>query len=84
MKVFTPTQEPFIMVQGSVLGPLLFTVYINEINKILKYSSVKLFADDMVLYVSGKNLSEIIQNMNDDLKCVYKWLCANKLKLNLE
>lgn len=37
-----------------------------------------------MLYVSGKHLSEITQNMNEDLKIVYKWLCANKLKLNLE
>lgn len=67
--------------QGSVLGPFLFLVYVNDISNALRHSLVNLFADDTLTYVlvSGKNLT---MTLNEELKILYKWLCQNKLMLN--
>lgn len=70
--------------QGSVLGPLLFIVYINDIMKSVKYCTVNLFADDTLMYVSGKNITEVVEKVNEDLKSLQVWLNQNKLKLNTE
>ena len=45
--------------QGSTLGPILFTLYINDIVKHVKYCKLHLYADDTVIYLSGKNISDI-------------------------
>lgn len=68
--------------QGSVLGPLLFVLYINDISKVLTNSFVSLFADDTLISVSGHDLKEIVQTLNVELDILYDWLCVNKLKLN--
>lgn len=70
--------------QGSVLGPILFILYINDFGKVLKYCSCKFFADDTAIYISGKNINEIIWKLNSDLKNVSNWLNINKLKINVE
>ena len=45
--------------QGSVLGPLLFLIYINDLNIALKYSTVRHFADDTTLLIKNKSLKQI-------------------------
>ena len=68
--------------QGSVLGPLLFLIYINDIinsSSILKFF---LFADDTTLFYSAKTSSFLEKQLNDELKKVNKWLISNKLSLN--
>lgn len=70
--------------QGSVLGPLLFIIYINDLYKILKKAKLSLFADDTLLWVSGKDYDKIITDINFELSLLYNWLCVNKLKLNSE
>ena len=68
--------------QGSVLGPLLFLIYINDLNKSLKYCSAIHFADDSSLIHENKSLEEMQKNVNLDLKNVNNWLIANKISLN--
>ena len=69
--------------QGSILGPLLFLVYINDLPRSLEYSSPRMFADDTTLTVSGKSMQEVEGAINHDLANVKRWLCSNKLSLNL-
>ena len=68
--------------QGSVLGPLLFLIYINDLNKAIHFSVVHHFADDTNLLVSNRSIKTIQKQINIDLKALCKWLRANKISLN--
>ena len=68
--------------QGSVLGPLLFLVYINDLHKSIKYCTVRHFADDTNLLISSNSPKQLQSYLNSDLKCLCKWLRANKICLN--
>ena len=70
--------------QGSVLGPLLFIIYTNDLTKILNHSNTILFADDTTLYASGSNLQDVITYIEQDLYILSDWFCANKLSLNTQ
>ena len=70
--------------QGSVLGPLLFLAYINDIHSCIPDSTVKLFADDTNLFVYGKTLSEAYYKANQSLKLLSDWFTANNLSLNVD
>ena len=70
--------------QGSILGPLLFLLYINDIASISDKIFLLLFADDSNAFVSGKNLDETIDTMNMELNKLVTWLNVNKLSLNIE
>ena len=70
--------------QGSVLGPLFFLIYVNDIINCLNHSKGTLFADDTSLLLHDKNLRILKQQAETDLTNVYDWLLANKLSLNWE
>lgn len=69
---------------GSILGPLLFLVYINNLSDAVKISEVSLYADDTVLYCFSKDPELLVKNLNEDLSSVAQWLHDNKLTLNLD
>ena len=70
--------------QGSILGPLLFIIYINDMHHALDKSKVHHFADDTNLLYSHKDPQVIRITMNNELKLLYEWLCANRLSLNVD
>jgi len=69
--------------QGSVLGPLLFIIYTNDLANVSKLISTILFADDTTLYCTGKDLNILVNNVNRSLIDVVDWFRANKLSLNI-
>lgn len=70
--------------QGSVLGPLLFLLYINDFHNSAPDLDFHLFADDSNLFLSHKSLQGLEAKLNEQLKSVHEWLCCNKLSLNID
>lgn len=70
--------------QGSVLGPLLFLIYVNDMPSCAKSCEVSLYADDTVVYYSSSNIRELEDNLNADLKLLCKWFNDNLLTLNID
>ena len=67
--------------QGSVLGPLLFLVYINDLERDI-ISNVKFFADDTMLYSIVKDPIKSASDLNHDLKMIYQWAWQWKMAFN--
>ena len=67
--------------QGSVLGPLLFILFINDIFNCSSFDPV-MYADDAALVISAKSLNKLQKRINIESKALFAWLSANKLTLN--
>lgn len=68
--------------QGSILGPLLFLIYVNDITKVCEKCDVTLYADDTVLYYSAKTAQLLQDQLNSDLFYLFNWFTRNRLTLN--
>jgi len=67
--------------QGSILGPLLFILYINEISSVVKNSKIKIFADDVSVYTNISSVDDCLQ-LQGDLSHIYKWAVNWQLTLS--
>ena len=70
---------PIGVSQGSVLGPLLFLLYINDLNLAVKHCKVHHFADDTNLLYTNNSIKKLNTFLNKDLKNLTNWLNANKI-----
>ena len=69
--------------QSSVLGPLLFLIYINDLRSSLRFCLPYIFADDTALLYIERSPKALQKRINIDLKLLLKWLKANKISLNV-
>ena len=69
--------------QGSILGPLLFLIYINDLPHCLNYAMPRMFADDTNVSYAADSLNELQNVLNSELKSLHNWLITNRLSLNI-
>ena len=70
--------------QGSILGPLLFLIYINDLSSVSDKLFTYMFADDTNVFSAGDNLRDLEVLINNELSLVCEWLKSNKLSLNVD
>ena len=70
--------------QGSVLGPSLFSIYINNVSTVLKYCRYHLYADDLQIYLHSPpdSLNDCVTKLNTDLLAIFNWSSSFGLNLN--
>lgn len=78
------TQTLLGVPQGSILGSVLFLLYINDVCKVLKHCKIVMFADDALIYIVGRDVSALTQQLQEDLDSISIWFKANKLKTNVQ
>ena len=70
--------------QGSILGSLLFLIFVNDLNNSTKVLDPVLFVDDTNLFSSDSNITVLFEKANQELSQINDWFLANKLSLNVQ
>ena len=69
--------------QGSILGPLLFNIFVNDLPDVVKHSSINLYADDATIYVSDRDPATVSMRLSEDLARILQWIEANGMRMNI-
>ena len=72
-----------VVPQGSILGPLFFITYINDITSSIKHQQLFSYADDTTILVNDKEIEDVYVKLYDNLTRTIDWFRANKLSINL-
>ena len=70
--------------QGSILGPLLFLIYVNDMSRAISTGMIRLFADDTCIIYKGKDIKSIAKVVNDELVLLSNWFKVNVLAINVK
>ena len=70
--------------QGSILGPLLFLIAFNNVGETLQYCKIVMYADDTVIFTSGKSKEELERNLTADFTSVADWMESHDLIINMK
>ena len=70
--------------QGSILGPLLFNIFLADLFFIMEETEIASYADDNTPYVSAENIDELISSLEKASKTLFKWFADNRLKANAD
>jgi exonuclease III len=70
--------------QGTVLGPILFLMYVNDLSNVIKNAQINIFADDVVVYTSDANFENLKLKLQNTMNDVFMWYTTHKLSLSLE
>lgn len=70
--------------QGSILGPLLFLLYINDFNQSTKSSTTIHFADDTTVLFYDRSIRKLKKSMTSESNCLFDWFCANRLSMSAD
>ena len=69
--------------QGSILGPLLFSLYVTDLQNSLRAANVLMYADDTVIYYAASDANQLERVLNTKLKFLHDWSTKNKLFIHL-
>ena len=72
------------VLQGSILGPLLFLIYVNNLNQLSNILDPIMFTDDTNLFYPHHQIKTLLETVNCELNNIHQWFRANKLLLNIK
>ena len=71
------------MPQGSILGSLLFLVFVHDFPSVVKHSKINLYADDTSIYASHRNPAIVVNMLEEDLRDIGEWIDGNGMQMNV-
>jgi exonuclease III len=83
----SPSGKRFINIgvpQGTILGPILFLLYVNDLSNVITKAQINIFADDVVIYSSHNNVDVLKCNLQNTINDVFSWYNEHKLSLSVE
>ena len=73
----------YVVPQGSILGPLMFRIFVNDLPDMVSKCTVNHYADDTTIYYANKDPKEVTNTLNADSSSIVDWIEHNRLKMNI-